>query len=97
MEIVQAHVWISGTVQGVGYRYHAEMKALSLELTGWIRNLYDGRVEAVFCGSKCNVETMLAWCQKGSSNARVERIDVRWEAAGNDDDFIIRMTACGEV
>lgn len=75
----RAHVFVSGRVQGVGYRYSAFIRAQSLGLNGWVRNLRDGRVEAEFEGSNTAVEDMIAWCGEGPRSARVERIVVTRE------------------
>lgn len=80
-KIIRAHVFIEGGVQGIGYRYWTRKNAQSLELTGWARNLTDGRVEAVFEGSKATVEEMVAKCRKGPRIAGVKHIDVNWEKA----------------
>ena len=81
--MVRAHLLISGIVQGVGYRYSCHREAASRELLGWVRNLPDGRVEAVLQGPKEEVEGMIRWCYRGPSEARVSDIDVRYEDAGD--------------
>ncbi len=68
-------VIISGNVQGVAYRAWAASKADELALNGWIRNLSDGTVEAVFAGDRAVVEAMLEECEVGPLNARVEKVD----------------------
>ncbi len=75
----QLHVHISGRVQGVGFRDATTRRASKMGLTGWVRNLPDGRVEAVFQGNRDDLQQMLAWCQDGPGLARVEDVDVRWE------------------
>jgi acylphosphatase len=82
--MVRAHLFISGIVQGVGYRYHCHREAVSRRLSGWVRNLDDGRVEAVFQGAKEDVEGMIQWCYRGPSEARVSNIDVAYEEAADD-------------
>lgn len=74
------HVRISGRVQGVFFRANTWKTARSLGLTGWVRNLPDGRVEAVFEGEKDAAEKMLAWCRTGTTPARVERLEFDAEA-----------------
>lgn len=81
MEKVRARVFISGRVQGVFYRAWTRKRAKDLGLTGWVRNLSDGRVEAVFEGKKENVQKLIAECKEGSKIARVENIEVEWEEA----------------
>lgn len=75
----RAHVLISGTVHGVFFRAETRKKAEEVGVTGWVRNLYDGRVEVVFEGEKEKVDQMIAWCRKGPPLARVEDITVKWE------------------
>lgn len=73
------HVVIEGLVQGVFFRAATKNKADSLGLQGWVRNLPDGRVEAVFEGDEGNLETMLAWCRKGPSHAKVTDVKITEE------------------
>lgn len=80
----RAHVYVSGIVQGVFYRGHTRQIAQSLKLTGWVRNLPDGRVEAVFEGPRQSVDKAIAWCRIGSPSARVERVDVTFEEPTGD-------------
>ncbi len=68
---IQMHVFVSGEVQGVSYRAYCRQQALRLKLKGWVRNLDDGRVEAVFHGPEANVQAMVAWCHQGSMRANV--------------------------
>ena len=84
------HVRISGHVQGVFFRANTWKIARSLRLTGWVRNLPDGRVETVFEGEPKNAEAMVAWCRTGTPPARVEHVDVAEESsAGGFTDFNI--------
>ena len=76
---VRAHVWISGRVQGVFFRAHTKEVAEKLGLTGWVRNLPDGRVEAVFEGEEDAVKEAIEWCKRGPPLAKVERVEVRYE------------------
>ena len=69
------HVLISGHVQGVFFRANTCQQARALGLTGWVRNLPDGRVESVFEGNEKQAEEMLAWCNTGTPPARVDRVD----------------------
>lgn len=75
----RAHVWISGRVQGVFFRAHTAERARQLGVVGFVRNLPDGRVEAVFEGEASAVEKMIAWCHQGPPRARVEGVEVQWE------------------
>jgi acylphosphatase len=73
------HVFVSGKVQGVSYRGYARRAALELGLKGWIRNLYDGRVEAVAEGARPDLEAFIGRIETGPAAARVEDFDIRWE------------------
>lgn len=66
---------ISGRVQGVWYRESMRQEAERLGVTGWARNLTDGRVEAIVCGSPEKIEALLAWAYVGPPLARVSRIE----------------------
>ncbi len=84
----RAHVYVSGRVQGVFFRGHTMGEAKRLGLTGWVRNLPDGRVEAVFEGDESAVEAMVSWCREGSPYSRVEDVEVtREEYGGEFSDF----------
>lgn len=74
--MVRVHVVITGKVQGVGYRYHTQRFAEGLGLAGWVRNLPDGRVEAVFEGESALVDRIVAWCHQGSPTAIVREVTV---------------------
>lgn len=75
----QCHVFISGTVQGVSYRYFVLQNAKELGLKGWVRNLDDGRVEALFQGNKELIEHMIELCRKGPELAKVLQLECQWE------------------
>ena len=77
----QAHVYISGRVQGVSFRWNTQYQAQQLGLTGWVRNLWDGRVEAVFEGPEELVRQAVAWCHHGQRPARVDKVDVQYRPA----------------
>jgi len=72
----RAHVWITGRVQGVFFRTYTQDAAHRTGVAGWVRNLPDGRVEAVFEGDWDNVEKMIAWCHEGSPLCRVDKVEV---------------------
>ncbi|AFY56547.1 acylphosphatase [Rivularia sp. PCC 7116] len=74
----RAHVFISGKVQGVGYRYSTMNAARNLGLNGWVKNLPDSRVEAVFEGASETVEKMIRWCHQGSDAAVVKDVQVEY-------------------
>jgi acylphosphatase len=85
------HVLISGLVQGVAYRAWTERRANALGLSGWVRNLADGDVEAVFSGPAETVEAMLAACREGPRHASVEYVDVLGEVQPLTGPFTIRL------
>jgi acylphosphatase len=87
----RVHVYINGIVQGVCFRAATRRAAKDLNLTGWVRNTDDGRVEAVFEGEDSQIDKMLAWCKVGPPAARVEKVTtVEEEYKGAFPDFIIR-------
>jgi acylphosphatase len=76
MDRKRVRVLISGWVQGVFFRAYTRDAALREGLTGWVRNLADGRVEAVFEGDADRVDRMIAWCHQGSPGSRVDHVEV---------------------
>lgn len=82
---LQAHVFVSGRVQGVFFRDSTRAKALEVGVAGWVRNLQDGRVEAVFEGSREAVDAMLQYCRQGPRLARVDDVAV---ATGEDEGLV---------
>ncbi len=74
--LTRVHVFVSGKVQGVFFRSSTKDKAQELGLSGWVRNLADGRVEALFEGKKEVVEKMIEWCKNGPEFARVTGVEV---------------------
>ncbi len=77
---VRAHAFVRGIVQGIFFRSETKRKAESRNVTGWIRNLPDSRVEAVFEGEAEAVEALLEFCKRGPSGAMVTHFDLIWEA-----------------
>ncbi|MBL8952427.1 MAG: acylphosphatase [Myxococcaceae bacterium] len=71
---IRAHLVISGLVQGVSYRASARFEAQRLKLTGWVRNLANGDVEAVAEGDPADIEQFVTWCRRGPEEARVESV-----------------------
>lgn len=86
----RAHVFVSGTVQGVYFRATTRDEAVQRDVAGWVRNLEDGRVEAVFEGEEKAVAEMVAFCHDGPEQAWVEDVSVSWEEAEGIDGFRIR-------
>jgi acylphosphatase len=68
------HFYVSGRVQGVAFRMSAYAEAQRLGVTGWVRNLADGRVEALACGTPASLEAFEAWLRRGPAHARVEGV-----------------------
>ncbi|WP_049984760.1 acylphosphatase [Halobellus rufus] len=87
---IRAHVYVSGRVQGVYYRASTRDAASERDVDGWVRNLDDGRVEAVFEGPESLVEEMIAWCETGSPAASVDDVDVTYEDPEGESGFTIR-------
>ena len=87
MERQARHVFVSGDVQGVGFRWHARERAQALGLAGWVRNLPDGRVEVWVEGRAEAVEQMLVWLRRGPPSARVERVETSQEPAAERKGF----------
>ena len=89
---VRRRVLVSGRVQGVAFRAHCARAATAAGVGGWVRNLADGRVEALFDGNAAAVEGMVTWCRRGPPGARVLGIQVV-DDDGTDDggpDFAVR-------
>lgn len=89
--MVRAHVFVSGMVQMVFFRHETRVRAKSLGLTGWVKNLPDGRVEAVFEGPEDHVETMIEWCRRGPTHADVEHVEILKEEPEGLEAFDIRF------
>lgn len=86
----RAHVFVTGRVQGVFYRASTRDAAVDQGVDGWVRNLDDGRVEAVFEGTEDAVESMVEWCHTGSSAASVDDVTVEYEPTEGEDGFRVR-------
>ncbi|MEY7848062.1 acylphosphatase [Natrarchaeobius sp. A-rgal3] len=86
----RAHAFVSGTVQGVFYRATTRDTARERGVDGWVKNLEDGRVEAVFEGPEAAVESMVEWCHEGSPRASVEDVEVEYGNPMGEDGFEIR-------
>ena len=87
----RAHIFISGFVQGVGFRHFTQRKAEELGLTGWVRNIEDDKVEAVFEGEQQKIQEMIKFCHKGPWMAKVDDVEILWEeASGELEEFEVR-------
>jgi len=95
MSVSCRQVFVSGRVQGVGFRYSTQQKARELRVTGWVRNLEDGRVEAWIEGAESRVAQMTAWLERGPSHAQVTNATVHEREARDHTSFEIEPTARG--
>jgi len=87
----RVHVHFSGHVQGVGYRNFVRRQAIRLELTGWIKNLPDGRVESVIEGYMDNIDILIQKCRRGPSLSKVNNVNIiREPFTGEFSNFEIR-------
>ena len=85
---------ISGRVQGVFFRSELRRAAVRQQVTGWVRNRHDGRVEAVLEGDEAAVTEVIAFCRQGPPLAQVSGVQVTWETyRGAFDNFRIRSTS----
>ena len=89
--MARAHVVVSGRVQGVFFRYETRRRAEEAQVAGWVRNLPDGRVEAVFEGPDEAVERMVRWCREGPGGADVDDVEVTLEDPEGLDRFEVRF------
>ena len=87
---VRAHVFVTGKVQGVFFRASTREKAQDCGVDGWVQNLDDGRVEAVFAGPTSAVETMIEWCHTGPPAASAQNVDVQYTAVESESGFRIK-------
>ncbi len=77
-------------VQGVFFRVETRERARSLGISGWVRNAPDGSVEAVFEGERERIDSLIAWCRRGPSLARVEDVQVEWGEPVGEEGFATR-------
>jgi len=90
-EKVQKHIFISGRVQGVGFRAFIRREAAVLNIRGWAKNLIDGRVEVVIQGDKNKVAQMIEKLKEGPSYARVDNLKIIEEELEEYSDFQIKF------
>lgn len=86
----RVHVMVHGTVQGVGYRYTMRMVAVQAGVSGWVRNLRDGSVEAEIEGTDAQIDEVLAWMAQGPPGAHVDTAMVADAALTGEHDFEVR-------
>lgn len=88
----RVHIYVSGRVQGVFFRAATQAKAKQLNITGWVKNLLDGRVEIVAEAESQAMAPFLAWCRKGPPGADVQTLQINDEPSQNDfTDFCVRL------
>ena len=89
----RVHLLISGRVQGDWYRASTQQQAQQLGLGGWVRNLHDGRVEAVAEGLRVALDSLVGWAHDGPPAARVDQVTVSWsEPSGAFEGFEVRRS-----
>lgn len=88
---IQKHIYISGRVQGVGFRAFTRNQAAAFNIKGWVKNLSDGRVELVIQGEKNDVREMINKVKEGPSFARVDDIEINDEKVEKFNDFKIKF------
>lgn len=92
---IRAHLLISGRVQGVYFREKTKLKAREWDVSGWVRNLPNGMVEAVFEGDKDRVEKVIDWAKHGPFWAKVKNVDIEWqEYRGEFQKFEVKYNSC---
>jgi len=91
----RARVLVAGRVQGVGFRWATQRRAEQLGVDGWVRNLFDGRVEVWAEGDAADVERLVDWLREGPSHAGVERIEVADGEPAGHRGFDVRPTHAG--
>lgn len=91
MTTIVRHLWITGRVQGVGFRFHMQREARRLGVTGWVRNRHDGSVEAMIQGSAEAVERLIAWARRGPDSAVVSAVKIS-EGSGEHAQFVTLPT-----
>jgi acylphosphatase len=84
------HCYISGRVQGVFFRAHTRQQAMLFGLTGWVRNLSDGRVEVMASGGEAQVKLLHEWLKRGPEHARVLNVEMREMPYQDFENFSVR-------
>lgn len=86
--MVTKHITFYGIVQGIGFRAHVKDKAIKLNVKGWVKNLDDGSVEAVFSGDDENINILINYCLK-IPMSKIDKYDVKTMEDNNFDSFEI--------
>lgn len=89
--MIRKHVFFEGKVQGVFFRANTRDKAREVGIEGWVKNLRDGRVEAVFEGPEEKVDRVIGWCKNNQPHARVDDVEIEVEeASGEFNEFFVK-------
>jgi len=83
-DLVRLHAIVEGRVQGVGFRFFAQERAVLLGLTGWVRNRWEGTVEVVAEGPREKVEKLLQSLERGPHAGTTRYVAVDWQAAAGE-------------
>ena len=87
----RVHIFVNGRVQGVFFRQATKVIAIKNNVTGWVRNLDDGRVEILIEGDDKCIDSVIAWCDCGPANSRVDDIQINYENyLGSFENFEVR-------
>ncbi|SHM08870.1 acylphosphatase [Phytopseudomonas punonensis] len=90
MTVVCQHAYVEGRVQGVGFRQSTAMEARRLQLSGWVRNLPDGRVEVFFEGEEGAVSSLAKWLELGPPGARVVSLSLQERPLQGAQGFVVQ-------
>ena len=88
--LVRLRLFVEGRVQGVWFRESARQQANRLEVNGWVRNLPDGRVEAVYEGAPAAVDELVDWTRRGPERAVVAAVEIHDEEPKGERGFSVR-------
>jgi len=88
--MIRKHIFINGKVTGVFFRAFIRERAINLGLNGWVKNLDENTVEAVFEGDKEKVDKMIELCKKGPSEAKIKKIEIVNEKIKGERSFIVK-------
>jgi acylphosphatase len=92
-EIIRVHIWVQGRVQGVGFRAHVEYYGQQIGVTGWVRNVGYGTVEAVAEGTQIQIDKFIEMVKQGPRSSRVDEARVEYETVtGEFDGFGVKRS-----
>lgn len=82
---------VFGRVQGVFFRFNTQKKAVSLDLSGWVKNQDDGTVEIIAEGEEEKLKSLVSWTRTGPPGTRVDKVETEWSSSQNKDlGFLIK-------